>query len=99
MQVRKIHMFDGTAKLISCQLDLPVGSRYSLAELREMVASDPKMKDLTREQEAAYISALDEHHEKKSACVRSNNIAAARDVVATTDRIVKEVSLPEPGLQ
>ncbi|KAG1899792.1 uncharacterized protein F5891DRAFT_1128793 [Suillus fuscotomentosus] len=71
--------------------EMNAGSRYSLAELREMVASDPKMKDLTREQEAAYISALDEHREKKSVGVRSNNIAAARDVVATTDRIVKEL--------
>ncbi|KAG1900423.1 uncharacterized protein F5891DRAFT_1227064 [Suillus fuscotomentosus] len=79
------------AKSKEMNADLPVGSRYSLAELREMVASDPKMKDLTREQEAAYISALDEHREKKSVGVRSNNIAAARDVVATTDRIVKEL--------
>ncbi|KAG1837872.1 hypothetical protein C8R48DRAFT_622607, partial [Suillus tomentosus] len=43
------------------------------------------------DEEAAYISALDEHREKKSAGVRSNNIAAAHDVVATTDRIVKEL--------
>ncbi|KAG1794347.1 uncharacterized protein HD556DRAFT_1236853 [Suillus plorans] len=71
--------------------EMNAGSQYSLAELRKMVASDPKMKDLTREQEAAYISALDEHREKKSVGVRLNNIAAARDVVATTDRIVKEL--------
>ncbi|KAG1842322.1 hypothetical protein C8R48DRAFT_679071 [Suillus tomentosus] len=38
------------AKSKEMNADLPVGSQYSLAELHEMVASDPKMKDLTREQ-------------------------------------------------
>ncbi|KAG1726726.1 uncharacterized protein EDB91DRAFT_1061490 [Suillus paluster] len=40
---------------------------------------------------AAYIKALNEHRDQKGLSVRANNLAAARDVVATTDRIVKEL--------
>ncbi|KAG2109481.1 hypothetical protein DEU56DRAFT_750013, partial [Suillus clintonianus] len=69
----------------------PAGARYSLAELRQMVASDPETKALTREEKERYIAALEEHREKKVISVRANNLAAARDVVATTDRIVKEL--------
>jgi hypothetical protein len=74
-------------------LDQPAGSRYTLAELREMVANDPRTKTLSREEAAAYIEALNEHRDQKGLSVRANNLAAARDVVATTDRIVKEVCL------
>ncbi|KAG2033416.1 hypothetical protein BDR03DRAFT_872171, partial [Suillus americanus] len=70
---------------------LPVGSRYLLPELCKMVASDPKMKHLTSKEKVAYISALDEHCAKKLVGIWSNNLAAACDVVATTDRIVKEL--------
>ncbi|KAG0696204.1 hypothetical protein DFH29DRAFT_1004751 [Suillus ampliporus] len=66
------------AKAKEMNADQPVGSRYTLAELREMVANDPQTKNLTKE-------------EKKGLSVRANNSAAARDVVATTDRIVKEL--------
>ncbi|KAG1721064.1 hypothetical protein EDB19DRAFT_1646723 [Suillus lakei] len=69
----------------------PAGSRYSLAELREMVAADPETKGLTRQEKEGYIAALEEHRQKKVVSVRANNLAAARDVVATTDRIVKEL--------
>ncbi|KAG1786352.1 uncharacterized protein HD556DRAFT_1248400 [Suillus plorans] len=71
--------------------EMNAGSRYSMAELREMVITDPETKDLTREQKEAYIAALEEHRERKGVSVRANNQAAARDVVATTDRIVKEL--------
>ncbi|KAG2157713.1 uncharacterized protein EDB93DRAFT_1078163, partial [Suillus bovinus] len=88
MQLRNVLVH---AKSKEMNADLPVGSQYSLAELREMVTSDPKMKNLTKEQEAAYISALDQHREKRSTGVQSNNIAAACEVIGTTDRIVKEL--------
>jgi hypothetical protein len=70
-----------------------------MAELREMVITDPETKNLTREQKESYIAALEEHRERKLVGVRANNQAAARDVVATTDRIVKEVSLNLDGNQ
>ncbi|KAG1834282.1 hypothetical protein DFJ58DRAFT_869095 [Suillus subalutaceus] len=79
------------AKAKEVNADLPTGSRYSMAELREMVVTDPNTENLTREQKEAYIAALEEHRERKVAGVRAHNLAAARDVVATTDRIVKEM--------
>jgi hypothetical protein len=63
-----------------------------MAELREMVVTDPNTKNLTQERREAYIAALEEHRERKVVGVRAHNLAAARDVVSTTDRIVKEVS-------
>lgn len=64
-----------------------------MAELHEMVITDPETKNLTREQKEAYIVALEEHRERKGVSVWANNQAAVQDVVATMDRIVKEVSL------
>jgi len=70
-----------------------MGSRYTLAELRAMVANDSQMKNLRPEEKMAYIAALNEHREQKVVSVRANNSAAARDVLVTTERIVKEVSI------
>jgi hypothetical protein len=75
-------------------LDQPVGSRYTLAELRKMVADDPQMKKLTKDEKAVYIAALTEHRDQKATSVRGNNLAAARDVLLTTERVVKEVCSP-----
>ncbi|KAG1784872.1 uncharacterized protein HD556DRAFT_1250718 [Suillus plorans] len=71
--------------------ELNAGSRYTLAELREMVTNDPQMNKLTKEEKASYIEALNEHRDKKALGVRANNSAAARDVVATTERLMKEL--------
>ncbi|KAG2038239.1 hypothetical protein BDR03DRAFT_1045188 [Suillus americanus] len=49
------------------------------------------MKSLTREEKAAYIQALNEHRDQKGLSIRTNNSAAARDVVAMTERLVKEL--------
>ena len=59
-----------------------------------MVLQDPKMQDLTPEQKNEYISALAQDRDVKQHGVRANNAAAARDVLATTDHISKEVSYP-----
>ncbi|KAG2738623.1 hypothetical protein P692DRAFT_20758224 [Suillus brevipes Sb2] len=79
------------AKAKEVNADLPAGSRYSMAELREMVVTDPNTKNLTQERREAYITALEEHRERKVVGVWAHNLAAARDVVSTTDRIVKEL--------
>jgi hypothetical protein len=57
-----------------------------------MVTKDPQMKNLTRDEKTTYVSALREHGEQKVSSVRANNIAAARDVLVTTERVIKEVS-------
>ncbi|KAG1841140.1 hypothetical protein DFJ58DRAFT_688835 [Suillus subalutaceus] len=65
--------------------------RYTLVELREMVAQDPQMQDLTKGEKATYIAALSQHREQKVSSVRANNMATARDVLVTTERVVKEL--------
>ncbi|KAG2040314.1 hypothetical protein BDR03DRAFT_858234 [Suillus americanus] len=79
------------AKAKEMNANQPVGSRYTLVELREMVKNDPQMKKLTKDEKAAYIAALTEHRDQKTTNVRANNLAAARDVLLTTDRVVKEL--------
>ncbi|KAG1746281.1 hypothetical protein EDD22DRAFT_918385 [Suillus occidentalis] len=79
------------AKAKEMNTDQPVGSRYTLVELREMVANDPQMKGLTKDEKAGYIAALSEHREQNVTNVRGNNMAAARDVLLTTERVVKEL--------
>ncbi|KIK34474.1 hypothetical protein CY34DRAFT_26852 [Suillus luteus UH-Slu-Lm8-n1] len=79
------------AKAKEMNTDQPVGSRYTLVELREMVTNDPQMKELTKDEKAGYIAALSEHREQNITNVRGNNMAAARDVLLTTERVVKEL--------
>ncbi|KAG2063908.1 hypothetical protein BDR04DRAFT_1062380 [Suillus decipiens] len=90
---RKIHLTNALihAKAKEMNSDQPIGSRYTLGELREMVAEDPQMKNLTRDEKTTYVSALREHREQKVSSVRANNIAAARDVLVTTERVIKEL--------
>ncbi|KAG1868645.1 hypothetical protein F4604DRAFT_1584515 [Suillus subluteus] len=80
------------AKAKEMNSDQPVGSRYKIVELREMVMNDPEMNDLTKDKKAGYIAALREHREQKVTHVRGNNMAAARDVLLTTENIVKELN-------
>ncbi|KAG1784809.1 uncharacterized protein HD556DRAFT_1425849 [Suillus plorans] len=64
--------------------DLPTGSKYTLREVRKLVEDDPAL--LPREEKKKYISELVEHRALKTSGSRANNIAAARDVLATTER-------------
>ncbi|KAG1871387.1 hypothetical protein F4604DRAFT_1583202 [Suillus subluteus] len=79
------------AKAKEMNSDQLAGSRYTLAELRKMVGDDSRMQKLTKDEKANYITALKEHREQKVVSVRGNNIAAARDVLLTTERVVKEL--------
>ncbi|KAG2117686.1 hypothetical protein BD769DRAFT_1362639 [Suillus cothurnatus] len=64
---RKIHLTNALihAKAKEMNSDQPIGSRYTLGELREMVTKDPQMKNLTRDEKTTYVSALREHREQK----------------------------------
>lgn len=57
-----------------------------------MVDEDTTVQDLTKEQQNELINKLIEHRELKTKGVRANNVAAARDMTATSDAIIKEVS-------
>jgi hypothetical protein len=59
-----------------------------------MVADDPQMKKLTKDEKAVYVGALAEHRDQKATSVRGNNMAASRDVQVTTEWVVKEVCSP-----
>ncbi|KAG1724059.1 hypothetical protein EDB19DRAFT_1644824 [Suillus lakei] len=79
------------AKAKEMNSDQPVGLRYKIVELREMIMNDPEMNNLTKNEKAGYIAALREHRDQKVSHVRGNNMAAARDVLLTTEKIVKEL--------
>ena len=57
-----------------------------------MVKEDERLQNLTQEEADIHIAALNEHCNTKVHGVRANNIAASRDVLATTDKISQEVS-------
>jgi hypothetical protein len=77
---------------ILLQQGQPNGLRYTLVKLCEMVAQDPQMQDLTKDQKATYMAALSQHREQKVSSMQANNMATARDILVTTERVVKEVS-------
>ncbi|KAG1752816.1 hypothetical protein EDB19DRAFT_1627578 [Suillus lakei] len=79
------------AKAKEMNSDQPVGLRYKIVELRKMIMNDPEMNNLTKNEKAGYIAALREHRDQKVSHVRGNNMAATRDVLLTTEKIVKEL--------
>ncbi|KAG2133488.1 CHAT domain-containing protein [Suillus cothurnatus] len=85
---RKIHLTNALihAKAKEMNSDQPIGSRYTLGELREMVAEDPQMKNLTRDEKTTYVSALREHREQKldNLRVRTGTYATVYVVRATS---------------
>ncbi|KAG1781345.1 hypothetical protein EV702DRAFT_963142 [Suillus placidus] len=92
--LRKVQLTNALihAKAKEMNTNQPVGSRYTLVELREMVANDPQMKKLTRDEKAGYIAALTEHCEQNITNVRGNNMVAARDVLLTTERVCVDLT-------
>ena len=67
------------------------GERKSLSELKAMALTDPDVQNMTTEDEQVLINALREHREAKKRNVRPNNKSAARDIIATMDRVTDEV--------
>jgi len=76
-------------------LDLPVGERKSLAELKQMVQDDPELQpeNLSEERKQELINDLIEARAEKQTNARGSNRAAARDVQATVDRVTSEVRI------
>lgn len=67
-----------------------MGQKVKLSELQSMI-EDNDVRHLTKEQKDEYINRLVESREVKTRGVRANNVAAARDMTATSDAIIKEV--------
>jgi hypothetical protein len=64
-----------------------------LAELKSLVSNDERLQNLTAEEEEKLVQQLAEHRWLKTTSVRANNAAAARDMLCTTDTMVKEVRI------
>ncbi|KAH7923676.1 hypothetical protein BV22DRAFT_1014944 [Leucogyrophana mollusca] len=79
------------AKAEEVNKDRPVGAKYTVRELRELVKNDPDMQDLDSDQEQQYIDELVDHRKLQNHGMRANNAAAARDMKSTMLNIFKEL--------
>ncbi|KAI5988439.1 hypothetical protein EDD15DRAFT_2371489 [Pisolithus albus] len=79
-------------KALEVNADRPCGTKYSLKEIQQMVKDDKRLQNLSQEEMDQYVSTLEEYRDTKTHSVRANNVAAARDVLATTDKIAKELN-------
>ena len=57
-----------------------------------MIDEDDTINNLTKRENNDLINQLAEHRELKTKGVRANNVAAARDMTATSDVMIKQVS-------
>lgn len=57
-----------------------------------MIEEDDIINNLTQEERDQLINQLAEHRELKTKGVRANNVAAAHDMTATSDAMIKQVS-------
>ncbi|KIK10579.1 hypothetical protein PISMIDRAFT_20261 [Pisolithus microcarpus 441] len=80
------------AKALEVNADCPCGMKYSLKEIQQMVKDDERLQNLSQEEMDQYVSMLKEHRDTKTHGIRANNVAAARDVLVTTDKIAKELN-------
>jgi len=67
------------------------GEQKSLSELKAMALTDPDVQNMTTEDKQVLINALREHRKAKKRNVQPNNKLAARDIMATMDRVTDEV--------
>ncbi|KAI6114256.1 hypothetical protein F5141DRAFT_1002494, partial [Pisolithus sp. B1] len=79
------------AKALEVNTDHPSRTEYSLTEIQTMVKDDEQLQNLMQEELEQHVIALNEHCDMKIHGIRANNVTAAQDVLATTDRITKEV--------
>ncbi|KAG2038020.1 hypothetical protein BDR03DRAFT_862668, partial [Suillus americanus] len=81
------------AKAKELNADLPTRSKYTLKEVHKIVEEDSNLHPttLSHEEKKAYITELMEHRALKTSSSHANNIAAARDVVVTTEKIKQEL--------
>ncbi|KAI6125000.1 hypothetical protein EDD16DRAFT_1474647, partial [Pisolithus croceorrhizus] len=73
-------------------LEVNTGTYFLSTHIQKMVKDDERLQNLTWEELEQHIVALNEHRDTKIHGVRANNVAAARDVLVTTDRIAKELT-------
>ncbi|KAJ7866800.1 hypothetical protein B0H14DRAFT_3442191 [Mycena olivaceomarginata] len=70
-----------------------VGERYTMPQVKLMVADDPSMLEgFSKEEEKEMIKAILSKHEGKRRETRANNLAAATDARRTMDRLMTEIA-------
>ncbi|EGN97673.1 hypothetical protein SERLA73DRAFT_75334 [Serpula lacrymans var. lacrymans S7.3] len=80
------------AKSTEINTDLPAGERKHLQELQNIVSKTCNPSTLSKEERDDLCGRLLNHRETKSLGSRANNLAAARDVLVTANRIEKELN-------
>ncbi|KAI6126084.1 hypothetical protein EDD16DRAFT_1473634, partial [Pisolithus croceorrhizus] len=80
------------AKALEVNADCPCGTKYSLKEIQQMVKDDECLQNLSQEEMDQYITMLEEHCNTKVHGIRANNVAAAQDVLMTTNKTAKELN-------
>ncbi|KAI6113198.1 hypothetical protein EDD16DRAFT_1704258 [Pisolithus croceorrhizus] len=79
-------------KALEVNTDHPSRTKYSLTGIQKMVKDDEWLQNLTQEALEQHVITLNEHRDTKIHGVQANNVTAAQDVLATTDRITKELT-------
>ncbi|KAL4079780.1 hypothetical protein J3A83DRAFT_4368629 [Scleroderma citrinum] len=76
------------AKALEVNAACPLGSKYSLIQLHQMVTEDPSLQNLDDEAKAQLKDELQQHQAEKGTSIHATNAAAMCDVHATMDRII-----------
>ncbi|KAF8128325.1 hypothetical protein K438DRAFT_2140505 [Mycena galopus ATCC 62051] len=91
---RKVSTYNAKISRIMTELnaDLGVGERYTIPEVKLMVAEDPSMLEgFTKAENKQMVKDILAKREKKARGMRTNNLAAAADAKRTMDRLMMEI--------
>jgi len=75
-------------------IDLGLGERIKVTELRQLIEDDPAYQNLTMEEEGQMKQELLEHREQKKVGARPTNKSAAQDYRAQMTQMNNEVHYP-----
>ena len=73
-------------------IDHAARDKYSLAEIQKAVKEDPKLQDLTEDEEQEYVDMLLEKQAVVKTGTQSGNKATALDATNIMDKVEDEVS-------
>ncbi|KAG1787543.1 hypothetical protein EV424DRAFT_1340061 [Suillus variegatus] len=78
-------------KALELNEERPMGAKYTLADICNIIEDDPSIKHLSRQEKKDYILKLKEHRTQQRLSVRATNSAASKDVQVTLDKVFKEL--------
>ena len=87
-------MFTHTTCILSDYwVGLPLGERLKMSQIRELVAANPELQDLTKEQEAELKQKVLDDRQRKKLGARVTNKSAAQDYCACLSALNDMVSV------